>query len=43
MNVNLSETFENYIKAQLAAGTYNNASEVVLLGFGMVWIGGAIK
>jgi antitoxin ParD1/3/4 len=29
MNVNLSETFENYIKTQLAAGTYNNASEVV--------------
>jgi antitoxin ParD1/3/4 len=29
MNVNLSETFENYIKAQLAAGIYNNASEVV--------------
>lgn len=29
MNVNLSETFENYIQAQLASGTYNNASEVV--------------
>lgn len=29
MNVNLSETFENYIKSQLATGTYNNASEVV--------------
>ena len=29
MNVNLSDTFENYIKEQLAAGIYNNASEVV--------------
>ena len=29
MNVNLSETFENYIQAQLTSGTYNNASEVV--------------
>lgn len=29
MNVSLSETFENYIKEQIASGTYNNASEVV--------------
>lgn len=29
MNVNLSDTFEAYIKEQIAAGTYNNASEVV--------------
>lgn len=29
MNVNLSDTFETYIKEQIAAGTYNNASEVV--------------
>ena len=29
MNVTLSETFENYIKQQLASGTYNNASEVI--------------
>ena len=29
MNVNLSTTFENYIKQQLSNGTYNNASEVI--------------
>ncbi|NQY38061.1 MAG: type II toxin-antitoxin system ParD family antitoxin [Alteromonadaceae bacterium] len=29
MNVNLSTTFENYIKQQLSDGTYNNASEVI--------------
>ncbi|MBL4580356.1 MAG: type II toxin-antitoxin system ParD family antitoxin [Gammaproteobacteria bacterium] len=29
MNVNLSSTFEDYIKQQLDTGTYNNASEVV--------------
>lgn len=29
MNVNLSPTFEDYIKQLLDSGTYNNASEVV--------------
>ena len=29
MNVNLSPTFEEYIKQQLDSGTYNNASEVI--------------
>ena len=29
MNINLSPTFENYIRLQLDTGTYNNASEVV--------------
>ncbi|TPE51807.1 type II toxin-antitoxin system ParD family antitoxin [Maribrevibacterium harenarium] len=29
MNVNLSPVFENYIKQQLDAGLYNNASEVI--------------
>lgn len=29
MNVNLSETFEQYIEAQLGTGRYNNASEVI--------------
>ena len=29
MNISLSTTFEDYIQAQLEAGTYNNASEVV--------------
>ncbi|MFT6896490.1 MAG: antitoxin ParD1/3/4 [Paraglaciecola sp.] len=29
MNVNLSSTFEDYIKQQLDSGLYNNASEVI--------------
>jgi antitoxin ParD1/3/4 len=29
MNVNLSATFEDYIKQQLDTGLYNNASEVI--------------
>ncbi len=29
MNVNLSPTFESYIKKQLDGGIFNNASEVV--------------
>ena len=29
MNVNLGETFEHYVRAQLATGRYNNASEVI--------------
>ena len=29
MNVNLSSTFEDYIKQQLNSGLYNNASEVI--------------
>lgn len=29
MNVNLSTTFEDYIKQQLDTGLYNNASEVI--------------
>ncbi len=29
MNVNLSTTFEDYIKQQLDTGKYNNASEVI--------------
>jgi antitoxin ParD1/3/4 len=29
VNINLSSTFEDYIRHQLDTGTYNNASEVV--------------
>jgi len=29
MNVNLSPTFETYIRKQLESGIYNNASEVI--------------
>ena len=29
MNVNLGETFEEYVRAQLETGRYNNASEVI--------------
>ena len=29
MNVNLGQTFEEYVRAQLATGRYNNASEVI--------------
>lgn len=29
MNVNLGETFEDYVRAQLETGRYNNASEVI--------------
>ena len=29
MNVNLSPTFDSYIRKQLESGTYNNASEVI--------------
>jgi putative addiction module CopG family antidote len=29
MNVNLGQTFEEYVRAQVEAGRYNNASEVI--------------
>lgn len=29
MNVNLGQTFEDYVRAQLESGRYNNASEVI--------------
>ena len=29
MNVNLGQTFEDYVRAQLETGRYNNASEVI--------------
>lgn len=29
MNVNLGQTFEEYVRAQLETGRYNNASEVI--------------
>lgn len=29
MNVNLGQTFEDYVRAQIDTGRYNNASEVI--------------
>ena len=29
MNIHLGDTFDQYVRAQLASGRYNNASEVI--------------